>query len=36
MHGTLNVKHSDNIDINLLCYGTVIFRIESHIKLYVH
>jgi hypothetical protein len=36
MYGPLNVKLPDNIEINLLRHGTVIFRIESHFKLYIH
>jgi len=37
MRCPLNVKLSDNIEINPLCYvnGTVIFRIGSHIKLHI-
>ena len=32
----MNIKLSDNIEINLLRHGAVIFRIESHFKLYIH
>jgi len=35
MHGTLNVRLSDNIEINLLFYGTVIFPIELNFRLYI-
>jgi len=36
MHGPLNVKVSDNIEINLLLHGALIFGIGSHFKFYIH
>jgi hypothetical protein len=34
MQSPLNAKLSDNIEINLLRHGTLIFHNESHFKLY--